>query len=526
MNARSVEIYDTTLRDGTQQEGISLTVGDKLQVARLLDSLGVAFIEGGWPGANPKDDEFFARAKTELDLSTAELVAFGATRHAKRTAADDAQLAALLAADTEVLCLVGKAWDYHVEHALRTTLDEAVAMVADSVEHLRSRGRRVFFDAEHFFDGYADNPDFALAVLRAAHEAGAERLVLCDTNGGVLSHDVQRIVREVRTALGDAVLGCHFHNDSGVAVSNSIAAVQEGVSQVQGCINGYGERTGNADLCSVIPNLSLKMGYRTVPADRLPRLTTVSHHIAEVINLTMNPHTPYVGASAFTHKAGLHTAALARRRDAYEHLDPAEVGNATRVVVSELAGRSTVVAKARAQGLELTPEDAQAVVDRIKELEHFGYQFEAADGSFELLLREAQGWKQEFFELESYRVFVEHRDGEVVAEATVKAWVGDGRVVTTAEGAGPVSALDRALRAALRGTHPQVDHIRLTDYRVRDLDSSDGTSARVRVLCEHSDGDQVWGTVGVHENIIDASWKAVADGLVIGLLRHQERNGD
>jgi 2-isopropylmalate synthase len=525
MTARSVEIYDTTLRDGTQQEGISLTARDKLAVARLLDTLGVAYVEGGWPGANPKDDEFFARAKTELDLSTAELVAFGSTRHAKAAAEDDAQLAALLEAETGVICLVGKAWDYHVEYALRTSLDEAVAMVADSVAYLRSQGRRVFFDAEHFFDGYRANPDFALAVLRGAHEAGAERLVLCDTNGGFLSEDVRRIVGEVGEALGDAALGCHFHNDSGMAVGNSLAAVQEGVLQVQGCINGYGERTGNADLCSVIPNLSLKMGYATVPEDRLSRLTTVSHHVAEVINLTLDPHLPYVGASAFTHKAGLHTSALARKSDAYEHLDPTRIGNATRVVVSELAGRSTVLAKAKAQGLELTPEDAQAVVDRIKDLEHLGYQFEAADGSFELLLREAQGWTQGFFELESYRVFVEHRDGEVVAEATVKAYVGDGRVVTTAEGDGPVSALDRALRAALRGAHPQVDDIRLTDYRVRDLDSSDGTSARVRVLCEHSDADQVWGTVGVHPNIIDASWKAVADGLVIGLLRHQERNG-
>ncbi len=525
MSTRPVEIYDTTLRDGTQQEGISLTARDKLHVARLLDSLGVAYVEGGWPGANPKDDEFFQRAKTELKLDTAKLVAFGATRKAATRPEDDGQLAALLAADTEVICLVGKTWDYHVEHALRTTNDEALAMIGDSVAYLRSQGRKVFFDAEHFFDGYRDNPDFAVAALRIAHDAGADRVVLCDTNGGFLSHEVQRIVGEVGEALGDATLGCHFHNDSGMAVSNSITAVLEGVHQVQGCINGYGERTGNADLCSLIPNLSLKMGIETIPEDRLPRLTTVSHHLADLVNLTLDPHMPYVGSSAFTHKAGLHTSALARRGDAYEHLSPDSIGNATRVVVSELAGRSTVVAKAQAQGLELSSADAQVVVDRIKELEHIGYQFEAADGSFELLLREAQGWKQGFFELESYRVYVEHRDNEVVAEATVKVHVGGERVVTTREGDGPVSALDRALRAALVETFPEVAEIQLTDYRVRDLDSSDGTSARVRVLCEHADIETAWGTVGVHENIIDASWKAVVEGLVIGLLRHVERNG-
>jgi 2-isopropylmalate synthase len=521
-----IEIYDTTLRDGTQQEGISLTVGDKLRISRLLDDLGVAYIEGGWPGANPKDDEFFARAKTELALSTAELVAFGSTRRPHHPAADDEQLQALLDAETAVVCLVGKTWSYHVEHALRTDLAEAVAMVEDSVAHLRSRGRRVFFDAEHFFDGYRDDPDFALSVLRAAGDAGAERLVLCDTNGGFLSHDVERTIGEVTDALPDAIYGCHFHNDSGMAVGNSLTAVRLGVRQVQGCVNGYGERTGNADLCSVIPNLAVKMGYETIPGERLHRLTSVSHHIAEVVNLTLDPHLPYVGASAFTHKAGLHTSALARRSDAYEHLDPSAVGNSTRVVVSELAGRSTVLAKAQAQGLELTPDDAEAVVEQIKELEHIGFQFEAADGSFELLLRRTQGWKQPFFDLESYRVFVEHRDGDVVAEATVKVHVDGERVVATREGDGPVSALDKALRSALSAAYPDLARIRLTDYRVRDLDSSDGTSARVRVLTEHSDGDTSWGTVGVHQNIIDASWTAVSDGLIVGLLRLEGRSED
>jgi len=525
MTTRRVEIYDTTLRDGTQQEGISLTASDKLEVSGLLDQLGVDYIEGGWPGANPKDDEFFQRAKTELELETSQLVAFGSTRRAGRDPADDEQLAALLAAETGVICLVGKSWDYHVEHALRTSLDEAVAMVADSIEYLRSQGRRVFFDAEHFFDGYRSNPDFAVAVLRSAYEAGAERLVLCDTNGGFLSDDVERIVGRVTDAVPDAVFGCHFHNDSGMAVGNSLTAVRTGVHQVQGCINGYGERTGNADLCSVIPNLALKMGYETIPADHLPHLTRVSHHLSEIVNLTLDPHLPYVGASAFTHKAGLHTSALARRSDAYEHLDPDTVGNTTRVVVSELAGRSTVLAKAEAQGLELTPEDAQAVVDRIKELEHDGYQFEAADGSFELLLREVQGWKQDLFRLESYRVFVDSRDDDVIAEATVKIHVGDQRLVKTREGDGPVSALDRALRAALAEPYPEVRNIRLVDYRVRVLDSQ-GTSARVRVLCEHADHEDQWGTVGVHQNIIDASWKALVEGVVIGLLRNLDETGN
>ena len=494
----TLEIYDTTLRDGTQQEGISLTAGDKLMISRLLDELGVAYVEGGWPGANPKDDEFFKRARTELDLETATLVAFGSTRRAGSAAASDAQLAALVAAETEVVCLVGKSWDYHVEHALRTEQQEAIAMIGDSVEYLRSVDRRVFFDAEHFFDGYRTNPEFALATL---------------------PHDVERVIGEVSAALPDAALGCHFHNDSGTAVANSLTAASAGITQIQGCVNGYGERTGNADLCSVIPNVSIKMGYTSIPEDRLSHLTRVSHHIAEIINLTLDDHLPYVGVSAFTHKAGLHTSALARRPDAYEHLPPSSVGNTTRTVVSELAGRSTILAKAQDTGLELSSDEAQLVVDRIKELEHEGYHFEAADASFELLVREAQGWTQPFFALESYRVFVEHRVGEVVAEATVKVHVGGERIVTTREGDGPVAAIDLALRAALADAYPQVSRIHLTDYRVRDLDSSDGTAARVRVLCRHSDVEGSWGTIGVHQNIIDASWRAVCDGIVVGLIR-------
>ena len=524
--ARTVEIYDTTLRDGTQQEGISLTPRDKLTICELLDDLGVAYIEGGWPGANPKDDEFFRRAKTELHLDSATLVAFGSTRRANMAPEDDLQVQRLLEAGTSTVCLVGKASDYHVEHALRVSQSEAIAMVADTVAYFRSEGREVFFDAEHFFDGYRSDPGFSVAVLDAALDAGASRLVLCDTNGGFLTHEVERIVGTVTERLPDGTFGCHFHNDSGLAVANSLTAVNTGVDQVQGCVNGYGERTGNADLCSVIPNLSLKMGVESIPAERLSRLTTVSHHIADVINLTIEPHMPYVGSSAFTHKAGLHTSALARRSDAYEHLDPNLVGNSTRMVVSELAGRSTIVSKASNFGLDLTSDEAQMIVDTVKEYEHKGYLFEAADGSFELLTRRALGWVQDIFTVESYRVYVEQRHGEVVAEATVKVHVGDERIVSTREGDGPVSAMDRALRAALRDAYPEIDSIKLTDYRVRDLDSSDGTSARVRVLTSHSDGYGSWGSVGVHQDNIDASWTAVSDGLLIGLMREQKKNVD
>ncbi len=523
----TVEIYDTTLRDGTQREGISLTAGDKLRVARLIDSLGVPYIEGGWPGANPKDDEFFERAKTELQLDNATLVAFGSTRKADSDAAEDPQVAALLAADTEVVCLVGKSWDYHVTEALRTSLEEATAMAADTVAHLRRQGRRVFFDAEHFFDGYASNPDFALGVLRAVHEAGAERLVLCDTNGGTLPHQVWQVVTEVANALpDDAVLGCHFHNDSGVAVANSLTAVQAGVTQVQGCMNGYGERTGNADLCTLLPNLELKMGFDVIGRERLARLAPVSHHVAEIVNLTLDPHHPYVGVTAFAHKAGLHTSALARRKDAYEHVDPDTVGNTTRMVVSELAGRSTVLAKAKAHGWDLDSDTAQRVVDEVKDLEHRGYTLEAADGTFELLVRRAAGWKQPFFSVESFKVTVDQRpDGEVAAEATVKVNVADERMIVTREGNGPVHALDQALRVALATKYPELAGFHLTDFRVRDLDSSDGTAARVRVLLEHGDGDSTWGTIGVHPNIIEASWEALEDGIVLGLLRARGDNG-
>jgi len=517
------EIYDTTLRDGSQQEGISLTVGDKLRIASLLDELGVDYVEGGWPGANPKDDEFFRRAQSELDFGTATLVAFGSTRRPRGTVADDPQLQALLAADTEVICIVGKSWDYHVREALRADLEEGVRMVAESIEYLRNHDRRVFFDAEHFFDGFRSNPEFALRVLQAATEAGAERLVLCDTNGGTLPTPILRAIDGVQQALPDSLLGVHFHDDVGCAVASSVMAIDAGVHQVQGCINGYGERTGNADLSTLIPDLALKMGLSVLPEGRLELLGPVAHHIAEVVNIALDPHHPYVGVSAFTHKAGLHTSALARRPDAYEHENPSQVGNHTRMVVSELAGRASVLAEAKRLGLDVDADTAARILQEVKDLEHRGYHFEAADGSFELLMRRALGWEQDFFELESFKVFTDRRASEeIVAEAVVKVVVEGRRVVTTGEGVGPVHALDQALRAALMTAYPDLDRLRLTDYRVRVLDSSYGTGATVRVLLETSDEDETWGTIGVHENVIEASWNALTDGLIVGLLRMQE----
>jgi len=514
-----LEIYDTTLRDGSQQEGISLTVGDKLRVARLLDELGVSFIEGGWPGANQKDTEFFSRAHSELDLQHSVLTAFGSTRRPGGEVASDPQLRALLDAETEVICLVGKAWDYHVTDALRVDLDEGVRMVSESIGFLKRHGRRVFFDAEHFFDGYKANPDYAMEVLRGAHEAGAERLVLCDTNGGSLPSETVAAIEKVHGTLPSAAVGVHYHDDVGTAVASSIGAVEAGVAQVQGCINGYGERTGNANLSTLIPDLEVKMGKKVIAGD-LGLITSISHHIAEIVNITLDPHRPYVGSSAFTHKAGLHTSALARRPDAYEHENPSQVGNRTRMVVSELAGKASVLSKAEELGLDMDGDLAGAVVDRVKELEHQGYHFEAADGSFELLVREMTGWANPYFEMVSFRVQSERRSDEAInSEATVRLIVGGERRVSVGEGVGPVHALDMALRGALRGDFPGVTELRLTDYRVRVLDSKDGTSARVRVLIETSDHESSWGTLGVHENVIEASWEALADGVVVGLLR-------
>jgi 2-isopropylmalate synthase len=458
-------------------------------VAQQLDHLGVQYIEGGWPGANPKDEEFFRRAAAgDLQLETATLVAFGSTRKAGGRAETDPVLAGLLASGTDVVCLVAKSAEWHVTETLRTTLTEAVDMVADSVAFLVGQGRRVFLDAEHFFDGYRANPRFSADVIRAAAAAGAEVLVLCDTNGGSLPFEAERVVGEVRDMV-DTSLGCHFHNDSGCAVANSLVAVRMGVTQVQGCINGYGERTGNADLTSAVPDLTLKMGVRTIGTERLGRLTAVAHHIAEVVNIAPDPHQPFVGMSAFAHKAGLHTSAIARSRDAYEHVGPEQVGNGTRFVVSEMAGRSTIALKAEQLGLALDDAVLADVVERLKELEYRGFHFEVADGSLELLMRSATGWKQSFFALESHRVITELReDGAFVTEATVKVIVGDDRVLATAEGNGPVNALDAALRKAIGPVYPELAHVHLTDFKVRVLDTGRGTAAVTRVLIDSTDG--------------------------------------
>jgi 2-isopropylmalate synthase len=518
----AVEIYDTTLRDGSQLEGISLTVEDKLRIAEQLDQLGLHYIEGGWPGANPKDDEFFRRARSDLRLTTSTLVAFGSTRRAKGRVDDDPTLRNLVEAGTSAVCIVGKCWDYHVTEALRTTLDEGVAMVADSIEFLKRAGLEVLFDAEHFFDGYRNNPEFSLRVLEAAAMAGADCLVLCDTNGGSLPFDVERIVADV-VAHVDTKVGVHLHNDTGCGVANALAGVRGGATHVQGTINGYGERVGNCDLVSIIPNLTLKMGVRTIPHERLARLTSVAHHVAELVNFSVNPQQPYVGASAFAHKAGLHTSAISRRKDAYEHIDPELVGNGTRFLVSEMSGRSTLELKANEIGLSLDGKVLGDVVDTLKRLEHEGFHFEAADASLELMLRAAAGWEQPFFRLESFKVVVGHRadgraDLDVETDATVKVWVGDERIVATGEGNGPVNALDHALRLAIGPRHPALDRISLTDFKVRVLDTGKGTGAVTRVLLDSTNGSREWTTIGVSENIIEASWQALVDSIVYGLL--------
>ncbi|MCL4422192.1 MAG: citramalate synthase [Actinobacteria bacterium] len=527
-----VDIYDTTLRDGSQQEGLSLTVDDKLRVAEQLDHLGVAYIEGGWPGANPKDTEFFRRAPDELHLSTSKLVAFGSTRRPGVKAENDDTLRHLIDASTEAVCIVAKAWDVHVTQALRTTLDEAVAMAADSVAFLCRAGLKVFFDAEHFFDGYKANPEFAMRVLLAAEDSGAQTLVLCDTNGGTLPHEVESIVGRVSSSR-QAQIGVHFHNDSGCAVANGITAVRMGATHVQGCVNGYGERAGNADLSATIPNLSLKMRVRTIPEGRMERLTPVAHHIAELVNISPNPQQPYVGAAAFAHKAGLHTSAIARRRDAYEHISPDLVGNGTRFVVSELSGRSTLAFKASELGLDLDGEALGRVLQQLKDLEYEGYHFEVADGSLELLLRRATGWEPSYFEVESFRVITDQLDCQqsfedrraseaLTSEATVRVRVAGERTVATAEGNGPVNALDAALRKAIGGHYPVLEGVHLTDYRVRVLDTGKGTGAVTRVLIDSTNGDRTWSTIGVSENIIEASWQALSESIICGLLYAKE----
>jgi 2-isopropylmalate synthase len=526
--APRVELYDTTLRDGAQQADLSYTVEDRLRILHKLDQVGFPFVEGGWPGANPRDTEFF-RLATKETLSTSTLTAFGMTRRAGERAEDSQVLRDLLDAGTEVVCLVGKAWDLHVTEALRTDLDEGVAMVRDSVAFLRGQGRRVFFDAEHFFDGYRANRDFAMAVLAAAEESGAERLVLCDTNGGMLPFELAGIVRTV-AGEASAKLGIHVHNDAGCAVANSLVAVDAGVFQVQGTINGYGERTGNADLIPITADLVLKMGATdAVPDGAVEHLTELARYVADIANLAPDSRQPYSGRYAFTHKAGLHTSGVARVSRAYEHVPPETVGNRRGVVASDYGGGSTIRMKATELGMELPDDAIPAVVEQIKERESQGYAFDVAEASLELLMRRGTGWRQPFFEIESYRVHVEERVGDdepPLAEATVKVRTKGTRHIESAEGQGPVGALDNALRKALANDYPELEHIGLEDFRVRVLGESTGTGAVVRVLIDTSNGEREWTTVGVSENILEASWEALVGAYTFGLLHPREHAED
>lgn len=532
-------IYDTTLRDGAQREGLSLSLEDKLRIAHQLDQLGIPFIEGGWPGANPKDVQFFWKLK-EQPLTQAEVVAFCSTRRPGISADEDSMLQAILAAGTRWVTIFGKSWDLHVTESLKTSLEENLAMIRDTIEYLQSQKRRVIYDAEHWFDGYKHNSEYALKTVETALASGAEWIVLCDTNGGTLPHEVSQIVRDVIKAFpilanqensAQALtpkLGIHTHNDGDMAVANSLAGVREGVRMVQGTINGYGERCGNANLCSVIPNLQLKLGYSCIKDDELAELTKASRLISEIANLAPDEHAPFVGVSAFAHKGGIHVSAVERNPYTYEHLEPEKVGNRRRIVISDQAGLSNVLAKARTFGIDLDKQNpaCRQILNRLKELENQGYQFEAAEASFELLMREALGQRQKFFTLKGFQVHCDivpcDTDDECVpyALATIKVAVNGKDILEAAEGNGPVAALDAALRKALVNFYPAIANYELKDYKVRILDGHTGTSAKTRVLVESSNGHQRWTTVGVSTNILEASYQAVEEGLEYGLLLH------
>jgi 2-isopropylmalate synthase len=512
-----VFLYDTTLRDGTQREDISLSCDDKLAIAQRLDQAGIHYIEAGWPGSNPKDAEFFQRVR-QLGLKQAKIVAFGSTRRKRTQCEADKNLAALIAAGTPAVALVGKAWDFQVEKILDTTLEENLSMIAESVAYMKNHCAEVIFDAEHFFDGYRANPAYALAALRAAAEAGADFLALCDTNGGSLPWDIEAIVREVAAQV-PARLGIHVHNDSGCAVANSLAAVRGGCVQVQGTINGYGERVGNADLISIIPGLQLKMGYAVVSEEQLRNLTGLSRYVAEIANLKHDRHQPYTGESAFAHKGGLHAAAVLKAAHSYQHIEPERVGNATRNVVSELSGRGNLVSLAQARGLDISAEEAERVLHQLKKLEHQGFAFDAAEASVDLLLQRTRKGYQPPFELIDFMVLAEERQGRgLLSEATVKLRVHGDVKFTAAEGNGPVDALARALQQALCQHHPELASVQLTDYKVRIINTEKGTAAITRVLIDFHDGERAWTTVGASANIIEATWRALSDSQEYALL--------
>ena len=535
-----VILYDTTLRDGTQGEGIALSADDKLRIARRLDEFGMHYIEGGWPGSNPKDIEFFERAQHELNLKQARLAAFGSTCKAGVDPADDEQVQLLIRANTPVVTIFGKTWDLHVTEVLRTTLDENLRMIRETVRYLKSHGKEVVYDAEHFFDGYRANPEYALSTLKAAIIGGADSIVLCDTNGGSLPWQIGEAVDAVRSEvlgqetpfaprpspLAHITLGIHAHNDSETGVANTLEAVRRGCTQVQGTVNGYGERCGNANLISIIPDLQLKMGYDCTPPENLRELVDLSRYVSELANLNPDTHQPFVGQSAFAHKGGTHVNAVVKYVMSYQHVDPALIGNETRVLVSELSGKDNIATKRKEFGLDgLTREEERRILQQIKDLENAGFAFESAEASVELMLRRARAGYQPAFELIDYTAAVEHRAGRgMFSEATVKVRVGDRIFHEVAEGNGPVNALNRALRKAILPFYPRLRSVHLTDYKVRILDSASGTAAMTRVLIDFSDGDRQWTTVGASTNIIEASWIALSDSVEYFILTDGERN--
>jgi len=517
-----VELYDTTLRDGSQTEGISYSVNDKLRIAKKLDELGIHYVEGGWPGSNPKDREFFKKMQ-KVHLKTAKLVAFGSTRRAGIKASQDKNLKEIVASKAKLVTIFGKSWDFHVTEVIKTTLDENLNMISDSVSFLKSSGLRVFYDAEHFFDAYKENSEYAIKTLQAAANAGAEVLVLCDTNGGTLTDELVGILEDVKSKV-KAPLGIHTHNDLDLAVANSIAAVDSGCVQVQGTFNGLGERCGNANLCTIIGIFATKTNIESIPKSKLKDLTQVSYFISEVSNVKHDDNQPFVGRSAFAHKAGVHIDAMMKSPKTYEHMDPHSVGNKRRFLVSELAGKTPIVLKAQELELQLNKKSPKAkkFLKLLQDLEHQGYQFEAADGSFEILMKKTFKKYNKFFDLEGFKVMVEKRkDNRVFSEATIRLKVKNKEHYSAAEGDGPVNALDTALRKALKEFYPNIMNMHLSDFKVRVLDADAGTAAKVRVLIESQDETDSWTTVGVHENIIEASWQALVDSVEYKLLKDQ-----
>ncbi len=516
-----IKYYDTTLRDGAQAQGVSFTLEDKLKITEELDRLGISYAEGGWPGSNEKDIEYFKHVK-KIKLNNIKISAFGSTRYHKNKAEDDPNLSALVESKTPVVCIFGKTWDFHVTEALKIDLEKNIKMIYDSVKFLKSKGREVIYDAEHFFDGYIANSEYAVKTVKAAVEGGADNITLCDTNGGTLTFDLEKIMDEIKKELGDVSLGIHAHNDNGLGAANSLYAVKKGVSLVQGTINGFGERCGNADLCSIIPNIEVKMGIKNLTKDQLEMLTGVSRYVSELANLQHNERLPYVGNSAFAHKGGIHVSAILRNTATYEHIKPELVGNKRKVIVSELSGKSNIVYKAKELGVKIDDVDkvSKDIVKKIKKLENEGFQFEGAEGSFELLIKKTLGKYKPLFKLMNYRLIVEkEKDGDIISEATIKIEIKGKEYHTVAEGNGPVNALDKALRKALEIIYPEIHNIQLFDYKVRVLGSKAGTAAKVRVLIESKDGQNKWGTVGVSENIIEASWAALIDSIEYFMLK-------